>query len=253
MANSEEAKMLAIFEAELPDPEAILYLQKLPEFETFTCFLKLPIEIRLMIFKATFEPRRVKLGIAMITPPPIVLLLNKESRPEGLKHYIPIVNNWDDGAQTIGPHKYKPRLGPSERWDAIVYLNPKIDTLVVFIETLDLISLDVEEFLGTSLAGIRNLEMRHGLLGLMSDLADSDTTSLEWNLAFDCLRDEFSWIMVAGYFRDLEELRLGLLGGKIYREAKKRMEKVLTDCFTAATAWFPDAKIPRMTWIGRLD
>jgi 2EXR family len=66
-------------------------------FQTFTLFPKLPIEIRGMIWRATFRPRRhvwsyedgldtccKRVGL---THPPIALFVNKESREKALKSY----------------------------------------------------------------------------------------------------------------------------------------------------------------------
>jgi hypothetical protein len=94
--------------------------------KTFTLFPKLPIEIRRMIWRATFRPRRhvwsyedgagpccKRLGL---THPPIALFVNKESREEALQCYEKL----DEGAN---------RCGGYARRTPYVFFNMKLDTL----------------------------------------------------------------------------------------------------------------------------
>jgi 2EXR family len=79
------------FTFELPDPEQQLFFQY-PN--TFHCSPKFPLEIRLMIWRMTFQPCRLrwvwgnpfKYHVRNI-PVPVATRVNRESRCEGLKCY----------------------------------------------------------------------------------------------------------------------------------------------------------------------
>jgi hypothetical protein len=96
------------------------------EPKAFTLFPKLPIEIRRMIWRATFRPRRhvwsyedgagpccKRIGL---THPPIALFVNKESREEALQCYEKL----NEGAK---------RCGGYARRTPYVFFNTKLDTL----------------------------------------------------------------------------------------------------------------------------
>lgn len=90
------------------DPQ-VTELPNHPVLETFELFVQLPPELRLMIWRATFERRTVKVSghekgaddlddwnfykwesLSLITPNPITLFVNKESRYETLRFYKPL-------------------------------------------------------------------------------------------------------------------------------------------------------------------
>ncbi|CZR52030.1 uncharacterized protein PAC_01907 [Phialocephala subalpina] len=120
---------VAVVRNELSDPGIILYLQPLPEFNTFTCFSDLPIELRLAIWQFTFKPRRTKIwrvrnvrkgsrGLWFtFDPAPLTLSIFQESRACALENYRILT--------------YEPEFEQSFR-----YLNPEIDTLIFPNHTL---------------------------------------------------------------------------------------------------------------------
>ncbi|KAE9378636.1 hypothetical protein N431DRAFT_477853 [Stipitochalara longipes BDJ] len=98
------------------------------QLQTFKLFPKLPIEIRHMIWRATFRPRRHvwsfedgsgpccrRIGL---THPPIALFINKESREEALRCYVQL----DEGPQ---------RCRGYVRRTPFVFFNMKLATLRV--------------------------------------------------------------------------------------------------------------------------
>jgi hypothetical protein len=99
---------LHLFTFELPDPEIQLYIQLGKDLDSFTLFQKLPLELRLKIWRSTFpKPRFVSLGRSCIgpsckvchhevqrdqhTPLPVTLGINSESRIETLKCYTVVL------------------------------------------------------------------------------------------------------------------------------------------------------------------
>lgn len=107
-----------VFPYTLPRPAA--------EFRTFELFPKPPIEIRRMIWRATFRPRRhvwsYEDGTATccrrlgLTHPPVTLFVNKESREESLKCYKKL----EEGPQ---------RCPGYARRSPFVFFNMDLDTL----------------------------------------------------------------------------------------------------------------------------
>lgn len=143
-----ENDTLTIFRDDLPDPESDLYLQRL---NTFTLFPKLPIELRLMILRATFKARKVAvkprchyisetrepyLKYTCRNPAPIILVINQESRAFGLKHYRAFIKD-------------------TRKPDCKTYINPKIDTLtLVRFEYLRLYPFSLFKSIGGSIQKI---------------------------------------------------------------------------------------------------
>jgi hypothetical protein len=90
------AEKLSLLALEMADPEQDLSIQQ-PGCgaTTFTCFPKLALELRLMIWRATFpRGRKVKLPAQLRSftyygpPLPSTLMTNQESRTETLRHYL---------------------------------------------------------------------------------------------------------------------------------------------------------------------
>jgi hypothetical protein len=88
-----------------------------PVLETFELFVQLPPELRLTIWRTTFERRTVKVSghekeaddlddgdfdkwesLSLITPNPITLFVNKESRYETLRFYKPLFPKLTQGS-----------------------------------------------------------------------------------------------------------------------------------------------------------
>ncbi|KAH7378066.1 hypothetical protein BKA64DRAFT_648786 [Cadophora sp. MPI-SDFR-AT-0126] len=120
----EITEALELFICELVDPHEELYLQerKLKEMAGFS---KLPLELRLMIWKATFPPGRLlpinlETFFLILRPPdnygpplPIALHINKESRLEAKKHYYILLP--DEVPEMDLGFTPKNRLPPSQR------------------------------------------------------------------------------------------------------------------------------------------
>lgn len=92
-----KAETLRIFQHELPDPDQQLFWQSLLDFPQFN---KLPLELRLMVWRRTFPRRTVYLDFwkrratrhnedlwASTTQPPRTLYVNSESCRETLRYY----------------------------------------------------------------------------------------------------------------------------------------------------------------------
>ncbi|KAJ5046765.1 uncharacterized protein L3040_003993 [Drepanopeziza brunnea f. sp. 'multigermtubi'] len=126
------AENLQFLVGNLPDPGQELFIQldrskSLQELETFP---KLPVELRLMIWRLSFPPSRlVRLHPTFNSsqdPLPVALRVNQESRREGLRHY------------------YMVQRPPDARFSKYAYfyprqvcINPKIDS--VYISFLHLV------------------------------------------------------------------------------------------------------------------
>lgn len=119
--------------AELPDLLAELFLQLGKDLDTFTCFGRLHIELRLMIWRLTFpRGRHVNFnvnmddalgpdyyrtdGIETHCPLPIALYVNSESRCEALNNYC-IIKTFKDSPNPPYRRRYRPFC-----------YNPKLDT-----------------------------------------------------------------------------------------------------------------------------
>ncbi|KAF8851750.1 hypothetical protein BDZ45DRAFT_730683 [Acephala macrosclerotiorum] len=101
-SQSEDNMRLALFTDELPDASEELFLQHHFDLTAFTYFAKLPSELRVKIWHATFpkgrlvklNPPRNSTSGATLWPserplePPVALSINSESRREVQKHYI---------------------------------------------------------------------------------------------------------------------------------------------------------------------
>jgi hypothetical protein len=90
------AERFSLLTFEMADPEQDLSVQQ-PGYgaTTFTCFPKLPIELRLMIWRAAFpRGRMVEIDFqedhCVYSGPPLpsTLMINQESRKETLRHYL---------------------------------------------------------------------------------------------------------------------------------------------------------------------
>lgn len=120
-------EILRTFLEELPDPGILLYTQRLPEFDKFELFPRLPIELRLLVWKMTLEPRKISIspiydtgkdwggkrhviGLKSGAPAPAVLHITQESRSFGLSHYYTLLQDY--------------RL-----MNRVVYAEPKLDTV----------------------------------------------------------------------------------------------------------------------------
>jgi hypothetical protein len=109
---SEQAarECILLFTFELPDPEIQLYIQLGKDLDTFTLFPRLPLELRLKIWRRAFpKPRLVHIGPSCSVcycwshdylkakvqhiPLLVTLRINSESRTETLKFYTVI---WRD-------------------------------------------------------------------------------------------------------------------------------------------------------------
>ena len=118
---------LGLLLLELPDPDIQLYNQAFTISE-FTLFHKLPPEVRDMIWRASFRrPREVTVSmqwksqkeyLTSPNPSPIALRINKESRSEALKHYIPIFT------KPCTCFSFEPcKIYFSPNWDTVVFKN----------------------------------------------------------------------------------------------------------------------------------
>jgi hypothetical protein len=90
------AERFSLLTFEMADPEQDLSVQQ-PGYgaTTFTCFPKLPLELRLMIWRAVFPRGRMVEIEAQLNsfdydgpPVPSTLMINQESRKETLRHYL---------------------------------------------------------------------------------------------------------------------------------------------------------------------
>jgi hypothetical protein len=90
------AERFSLLTFEMADPEQDLSVQQ-PGYgaTTFTCFPKLALELRLMIWRAAFPRGRMVevlvqvVGYDSFGPPlPSTLMINQESRKETLRHYL---------------------------------------------------------------------------------------------------------------------------------------------------------------------
>jgi hypothetical protein len=86
---------LHLLQSELPDPFQELFFQAIQTLDAFHLFLKLPIEMRLMIWRETFPRTRIlwnfhgsdrKLRI-QYPKAPVSFFINRESHLETLKNY----------------------------------------------------------------------------------------------------------------------------------------------------------------------
>ena len=103
---AEDLEVLALLLHELPDPEQDLFLQHSNGPQEFTFFPKLPLEIRLSVWRSAFPaPRHVNLSPFLVKPSgrlfsqdsrrqtglPITLRINHESRADTKRffHFVP--------------------------------------------------------------------------------------------------------------------------------------------------------------------
>ncbi|CZR60194.1 uncharacterized protein PAC_10090 [Phialocephala subalpina] len=143
---------LALLRNELPDPDVSLYKQVLHNFDAFTLFPKLPVELRLAIWSYTFKPRRVELSQRFWktdlvrhkakSTPPIAMHINKESRDFTSEHYLVLLRDFKDHNRTI-------------------YIHPELDTLA--LPTLKIF--EFEQLRGSAFSSvvckIQHLELHH--------------------------------------------------------------------------------------------
>ncbi|CZR60178.1 uncharacterized protein PAC_10074 [Phialocephala subalpina] len=121
--------LLNTLHQDLPDPDVLLHAQVILELDKFEPFPKLPIELRLLIWKMTFKPRKIRValvceslryswdrgvvGLESRTRAPSVLHVSQESRLVGLQHYFALLRD-------------------HQRTHCVIYVNPEIDTVALY-------------------------------------------------------------------------------------------------------------------------
>jgi hypothetical protein len=196
---NESAEILEILSQDQPDAKVSQLEERL---DTFTCFGKLPVEVRVIIWRFCFPRRRevyVKSGFDSLRidtfrysshhPPPLVFRVNSESRALSLKHYCVLLQD-------------------IHRPDRRVYFHPSLDT-VVFLDLDPLrdgsMLARASERLLTTFQNIQSLKLRHmwwsqarcSIIGPCCDLTDSHSGL--------SVQEERSNI-VPGHFKSLHEL-----------------------------------------------
>ena len=138
MMTARTAEMRDIFDYELPDPYRILFLQSYDTPNTFTCFPKITLELRLMVWRFAFRtPASVEVNPsyrhfnlfaspARLPPKelPITLRINRESRMETLNHYSVLEWNRD------------PRSGPPVNPEDLLCLLYRLTLHILYLSYL---------------------------------------------------------------------------------------------------------------------
>jgi hypothetical protein len=234
----------ALLALELPDPKQELSPQNLGrKLETFTCFPKLPPELRWMIWRLTFPgrrmidfalsvPRTAKLVGRRATDPklPIALYVNQESRSISLKTYYIIFQS-----QPIFALKKetKPGIRP-------FCFDPKVD--LVYVDFLDILLLwprwDDEEPSGTDLKAldlIKSIEVRG-----FEWFGPGDETWLDKSTA-EIIEEQEGGIL--RYLTGLEEIHLVFEWCEIGEELFEDPNADSHHCFLTLKAYFDREKM----------
>ncbi|CZR60195.1 uncharacterized protein PAC_10091 [Phialocephala subalpina] len=239
-----EPGILNILRVELPDPDILLYIQRMPgQFDSFMLFPKLPVELRLAIWHLTFAPRKIRIKEKVRkdkrqspfsvyesrTPTPLSLQVNQESRAFGLQYYHILAQNSRGQGRTH-------------------YYHSKIDTVSLSMMTPYRVQrLAIEggsSHLLNAMKSIENLEWHH--VWWISFLSTFTGEPEPYSRAFQDVIKE-------GCFRNLKNMHImpnqkwrvtGTLGIEGMRAG---CIESLRSVFENATEVYPEVKVPSIT------
>ncbi|KAF8852082.1 hypothetical protein BDZ45DRAFT_749998 [Acephala macrosclerotiorum] len=246
----------------LPDPNLSLYFQRLPKFDTFTLFPKLPFELCLAVWKLTLKPRRTKIKELCHNDSPAFSSSYRVSYSYVSHASLPVGFQINAESREYALQEYKASMRDSTERKCVKYFHPELDTLVLL--NLPLVDLMYFErncrsscILGV-LAGVQNLEMPEGL-GIWARflLPPASTLSLRPipilspsstpEKPGDVLKRRFRGIAKA---RRLTKLNKFSMGCKDYRpfteEEIRHCEHAVREIFEAMAADIPDVKVPEV-------
>jgi hypothetical protein len=184
-------------------PEQLQPQQNIIVDQDFHPFPKLPIELRLQIWRETFpKARNVYLGVQCCNRRPcadlpVMLMVSRESREETLRHYIIFsqleVNNLDS----------KDRNHPHHRNPSFICLNPSMDNIYMeFFHLFDKIKPSCNKLISTIRAKFPRQFSRIHKLHIYNCV---------WCEVFirrSCCDSTGTWRSCLELFRNLEEVRV---------------------------------------------